>query len=88
LSVCLSQVKGQENINDQTNAFSTQLSSIKVSRGWVFSQSGFEGPVIQQINIRGAGNSTNQVLRGWKFSQSGNFTIRVASNQVIWEPED
>ncbi len=44
-------VKGQKNINDQTNAFATQLSSTKVSRGWEFNQSGFEGLGVQPINF-------------------------------------
>ncbi len=69
--VCLSQVKGQKNINDQTNAFATQLSSTKVLRGWELNQSGFEGPGIQTIRFLGAGNSTNHVLRSLEFSQSG-----------------
>ncbi len=46
-----SKVKGQKNINDQTNAFATQLSSTKVSRGWEFNQSGFEGLGVQPINF-------------------------------------
>ncbi len=78
--VCV-RVKGQKNINGQSNVslYSSRAirfrgarsSANQVSRGSEFSQSGFEGLVIRPIRFRGAGNSANQILRAWEISQSG-----------------
>jgi len=56
-----SKVKGQKNINHQSDVFAIQLSSEQVSRGWGFSQSGFEGLGFQTIRLWVAGVSANQV---------------------------
>ncbi len=66
-----SRVKGQTNINGQSDIFAIRLSSNQVSKGWEFSQSDFEGLRVQPIRFRGAGNSANQVSESWEFSQSG-----------------
>jgi hypothetical protein len=78
--VCV-RVKGQKNINGQSNVslYSSRAirfrgarsSANQVLRASEISQSSFERLGIQLIRFRGAGNSTNQVSRGWEFSQSG-----------------
>jgi hypothetical protein len=82
-----SKVKVQKNINGQLDVFAIQLLSNQVSRGWKFSQSGFEELGFQPVRFRGARISASQVSRGWEFSQSDAFDIPPSSNQVSrsWE---
>jgi len=51
VSVCLSQVKGQKNIQRQSEIFASRLSSNQVSKGWESSEPGFEEWGIQTIRF-------------------------------------
>jgi hypothetical protein len=78
-----SKIKGQTNINGQSDIFAIRLSSNQVSKGWEFSQSDFEGLQAQPIRFRKTERSANQVSRGRKFSESHVFSVPVVPNQVF-----
>ncbi len=78
-----SKVKVQKNINGQLDVFAIQLLSNQVSRGWKFSQLGFEEPGFQPVRFRGVGDSANQMLlvshpRRIRFRGAGSLANQVS----------
>jgi uncharacterized protein YjbI with pentapeptide repeats len=98
LPVCLSVTgrRSKKKINDQTNAFATQLSSTKVSRGWKFNRSDFWGWEFNRSDFWGWEFNRSDFW-GWEFNRAdfqwlGIHPIRFSgagnsANQVLrgWE---